>query len=362
MKVQGQSQNVRRGFDVIGKITKVGEMVGDDRALEIEVLRGSMKGKKILMTLDAEITGKNENSNKIGPKGLVSSNKKISGVDGIVHIQGADYTSQKDDEVTTMKGRWAYMAGSATGDEVVTVEPASLLVIPNNQRNDVRLIWPEKGTVVRDRAALADTILNVAKENKSEQQIYLFSMSGTDLNVGIVSRMKNDNGTYVERTEDEMKALIEQRIGAVPADANEVAVVPGSLANLSKQAGTRMVDNKAVKVDLIPGITAKDIMLSNGTWSNEVDGSTGSIVNRVEHATLRAAGALVLGTRTAAELELSDENKFKRILGQIEGYPANDAAAEDDAQASDENVDTSVDDEDPFADLPEAEEASAGPR
>jgi hypothetical protein len=292
MKVLGAGNGGRqnRGFDVIGKIVSVGEAVGEEKALKLEVMRGAMKGKEILMTLDAEVSGKNKNANKIGPKGLVASNKTIYGVGGVVHVQAANYTSEKDDEVTTMKGRWAYMAGGLDDNAAVTVEPASLLVLPNDERKDVRLLWPDKGAVVRDgKEALAAKVLEVAQENSEEQQVYLFNMDGKDLNVGLVSLMKREGEEYVTRTEEELKEQITQRIANIPEDA-EVAVVPGSRANLSKQAGIRMVDGKAQEVDLIPGISAKDILLTNGKWVDDVTGDEGPITNRVENATLRAAG------------------------------------------------------------------------
>jgi hypothetical protein len=371
MKVIGAGSGRQRRYDLVGEIVSVGEKYtvgqGDEaqelNALKVKALFGPLKDQEVLMVIDPEV--KSENANRITVKGLKSANGNIAGAGSVIHFQNTNFVSSKDDEQKALQARWSYKMG---GSDTVKVEPhqAALLSFPGQDRQNFFLTRPGDGAVSRetDAAGLTAAVMDVYSKNEAkadnekESTLFLASLNDEEaMNLAVISLLKRegsgDNVTYERRTEDEVKALVGQRINDFDPDA-EVAIIPGSRAYLSKQAGKREVDGKTVDIKYASGFSTSNVMLSNGTWEDD-DGKKGEVVNRVEEAALRLAGF-------HQDDDIPDTLSFSRMKGQIEGYAPSEAEQAQEEKvaeaAAEATPEPDVNPEDVFGDLPESEEES----
>lgn len=362
MKIEGGTQRART-YDTVGEIVKVGLKHGDQNALLIKPMKGALKDQEVLMVLDPAVVS--ENANKITVKGVKSSNGNVMAVGGVMHFQSTTLISERDADQKVLQARWSFKMGVA---EEMQPQQAAFLSLPAGQdgRANIAVVRPAKGIVSREETndGLVAKVMAVVGEaniespengGRAESRVYISALTGegkdAELSLNIVSLLKRVGEAYERRTDDEVLALVKERVQHVDA-SGEVAIFPGSAAMLSKQAGEFTSDGATIKRNYAVGITNSDILLANGKWEDD-DGNEGTFTNRVEESALRLAGLHTNGNKPH---NIPDHVIFGRMLGQIEGYPSQDATADTGAEDASAEAPTAEVDDDPFGELDKAAE------
>lgn len=338
----GGRSNADRGFTVIGKVVAI-VAAGEGHSMEIEPIKGSMKGEKILVSLDPGVEAVNSKFKRpeITDQGIKYPNG-YAGVGAVMAFEGAKFTSDKDAEQRTMVARWPLKMN----DDTVIKEDISLIHFGEGR---IRSLFPGKGSVVTgaDNAELKEALAGsirqaVAAADADVNFISLFSNDGTETSVDFIYlQTRNADNKYVTATDAEIDTQIETRLNGMAA-VTEVTVVPAGFINKSEYVQD---------IKLRVGVSPAGVPVTVSKYKNGDDVEVTGV--RIEQSGLAALG---LAGRNDNPNPMTDAHIYGRVKGQVESFGPD---VTEDARDAAGAAEAELDKDDPFADF-DAE--SQGPK
>jgi hypothetical protein len=339
----GAGRNSNRGFTVMGKVVAI-VAVDDERfAMEVEPIKGTMKGEKILISLDPDVAANNSKFSRpeITDKGIKYPNG-YAGVGAVMAFEGATFTSDKDADQRTMNARWPLKMN----DNTVVLDDIS---IAHFSGGNLRALHPSKGVVIAadgEAKESLDTAIRQTIASASEDEMFVFIFRNdndvTDVDI-IYLQTRDDSGTYGPSSAEAIDGQIEKKLASF-ANLKGAVVVPGGFINKSEY-----VNDAKLRVGITPvGVPVTQVQ-------DEKDATR--VYTRVEGSGLAAMGLVGRQDNPPA---MSDNHIFGRIKGQVESFgPDQTDQARDSVGSTEEDIDL----DNPFEGMDAAQqEESNAPR